>query len=323
MSVGATTTALRWSPGSPNFNANSSMNGTPKRMAKLALLPIPLEHKPLHGSKESYERVQRAGPATSGSRTSQEPVFELLEGGGGPWILQIARRLPRSTCSWIWRAILLRDRSGQEYLFGFGRSGSRATIALRKAVEFNPRRREARVRMADGRNHEAMGRGSHHAHLPFWRLRGNPLQIAGGQTCDPGGRTRPHAPRRCTGRPAHSSSNKRCGPASRNTRSRNWKSFTGSSEPSHGTCRSRRCATSSTGWSSNGAANCARGIKQRWRDTTRTTAAPQRRCAIGSKHNDARWSKQGHQFQGRRQRTVHRPRTGNTSAGALLKSWLN
>ncbi|HEY4816614.1 MAG TPA: TM0106 family RecB-like putative nuclease [Candidatus Acidoferrum sp.] len=47
-------------------------------MAKLAVLPLPLKEKPLHGSREGMERVREQARVQVKARTQQQPVHELL-----------------------------------------------------------------------------------------------------------------------------------------------------------------------------------------------------------------------------------------------------
>ncbi len=47
-------------------------------MAKLAILPIPLEQRPSHGSTEAYERVREQARVQVQARTRNVPVYELL-----------------------------------------------------------------------------------------------------------------------------------------------------------------------------------------------------------------------------------------------------
>jgi predicted RecB family nuclease len=47
-------------------------------MAKLAILPVPLEQKPLYGSKEGYERAREQARVQVQGRTQQAAVYELL-----------------------------------------------------------------------------------------------------------------------------------------------------------------------------------------------------------------------------------------------------
>lgn len=54
-------------------------------MTKLAILPIPLARKPLHGSKEGYERAREQARVQVEGRTQQTHIYELLpvmEGAG-------------------------------------------------------------------------------------------------------------------------------------------------------------------------------------------------------------------------------------------------
>jgi uncharacterized protein len=47
-------------------------------MAKLAILPLPLKEKPLHGSREGIERVREQARVQVQARISKEPVYEIL-----------------------------------------------------------------------------------------------------------------------------------------------------------------------------------------------------------------------------------------------------
>jgi predicted RecB family nuclease len=47
-------------------------------VAKLAVLPIPLERKPAQGSKEGYERVREQARVQVKARTDEKPYYELL-----------------------------------------------------------------------------------------------------------------------------------------------------------------------------------------------------------------------------------------------------
>ena len=106
-------------------------------MAKLALLPIPLEHKPLHGSKESYERVREQARLQVKARTSQEPVFDLLKvaedlGFGklpAPSALDMFVDLEGDPFA---------GPSGQEYLFGFACADQEQTLRYEKRWSLTP-----------------------------------------------------------------------------------------------------------------------------------------------------------------------------------------
>ena len=100
-------------------------------MAKLALLPIPLEHKPFHGSNESYERIREQARLQVKARASQEPVHELLtvvEDIGfcklpAPSALDVFVDLEGDPFA---------GPSGQEYLFGFARADQEQTLRYEK-----------------------------------------------------------------------------------------------------------------------------------------------------------------------------------------------
>ena len=71
------------------------------------MLPIPLEKRPLHGSREGMERVREQARVQVQGRTENrlvhEPLLPMVEGMG-------FCRLPEpaaETYSWIWRAIRL------------------------------------------------------------------------------------------------------------------------------------------------------------------------------------------------------------------------
>jgi uncharacterized protein len=100
-------------------------------MAKLALLPIPLEHKPLHGSKESYERVREQARLQVEARTSQKPVFELLK------VVQDIGFCKLPAPSTLDMFVDLEGDpfagpNGQEYLFGFAAADQKQTLRYEK-----------------------------------------------------------------------------------------------------------------------------------------------------------------------------------------------
>jgi predicted RecB family nuclease len=92
------------------------------RVAKLAEMPVPLNQKPLHGSRKSMEAVREQARVQMEERKQGKPVHELLptEAGIGFW------RLPEPAPGDIF-IDLEGDRfagdedtgGGQEYLFGF------------------------------------------------------------------------------------------------------------------------------------------------------------------------------------------------------------
>jgi predicted RecB family nuclease len=100
-------------------------------MAKLALLPIPLEHKPFHGSSESYERIREQARLQVQARASQEPVHELLtvvEDIGfcklpAPSALDVFVDLEGDPFA---------GSNGQEYLFGFAAGDQQQPLRYEK-----------------------------------------------------------------------------------------------------------------------------------------------------------------------------------------------
>src|SRR6202140_4876596 len=87
-------------------------------VAKLAVLPIPLQEKPLHGSREGIERVREQARVQVEARNQQAPVHEFLpiaEGSGlcrppEPSAFDIFVDLEGDPFAW---------EGGRQYLFGF------------------------------------------------------------------------------------------------------------------------------------------------------------------------------------------------------------
>jgi predicted RecB family nuclease len=88
-------------------------------MAKLAILPIPLEQRPLHGSKEGYERVREQARVQVTGRTDKKLVHELLL----PVVDGIGFcRLPEPSADDVFvdfEGDPFVGESGMQYLFGF------------------------------------------------------------------------------------------------------------------------------------------------------------------------------------------------------------
>jgi predicted RecB family nuclease len=91
-------------------------------MLKLSALPIPLQQKPLHGSKEAFQRVREQARVQVQGRTQQTPVYELLplvEGMG-------FRKLPEPSRHDVFVDLegdpFVED-GGRQYLFGFVTAG--------------------------------------------------------------------------------------------------------------------------------------------------------------------------------------------------------
>ena len=47
-------------------------------MAQLAVLPVPLKQKPLHGSRDGFVRIREQARVQVQARTEQRPIHELL-----------------------------------------------------------------------------------------------------------------------------------------------------------------------------------------------------------------------------------------------------
>jgi predicted RecB family nuclease len=87
-------------------------------MAKLAKLPLPLKQKPLHGSKESYERVREQARVQVEGRTRQAPVHELLAVTEGMGLSKLPEPSPLDLFVDLEGDPFAGD-AGQQYLFGF------------------------------------------------------------------------------------------------------------------------------------------------------------------------------------------------------------
>jgi predicted RecB family nuclease len=100
-------------------------------VAKLAVLPIPLERRPDHGSKEGYERVREQARVQVKARTEGRPYYELLPvvEGSGFW------KLPAPS-----RGDLFVDLEGdpfagevgRQYLFGFASVNQEGTLTYER-----------------------------------------------------------------------------------------------------------------------------------------------------------------------------------------------
>src|SRR6266403_1394838 len=86
-------------------------------MAKLAVLPLPLKQKPLHGSREGIERVREQARVQVQARTWQQPVHELLPIAEGTGFYN----LPEPSQFDIFVDLEgdpFADEGGRQYLFG-------------------------------------------------------------------------------------------------------------------------------------------------------------------------------------------------------------
>jgi len=99
--------------------------------AKLAALPIPLKQKPLHGSREGFERVREQARVQVEGRTKQTPVHELLpviEGAG-------FCKLPEPSADDMFVDLEgdpFAADGGRQYLFGFVTAGEQGELRYEK-----------------------------------------------------------------------------------------------------------------------------------------------------------------------------------------------
>ncbi len=87
-------------------------------MAKLAILPIPLEQKPVHGSKEGYERVREQARVQVEGRMHQTPVHELLPVAEGTGFCSLPEPSRLDMFMDLEGDPFAAD-GGRQYLFGF------------------------------------------------------------------------------------------------------------------------------------------------------------------------------------------------------------
>ncbi|MGA8102516.1 MAG: TM0106 family RecB-like putative nuclease [Candidatus Acidiferrales bacterium] len=87
-------------------------------MARLAVLPIPLDRKPRRGSKEAIERVREQARVQVEARTLDKLVHELLDVDENSGLCKLPAPSPRDMFVDLEGDPFAGD-SGQEYLFGF------------------------------------------------------------------------------------------------------------------------------------------------------------------------------------------------------------
>ena len=86
-------------------------------MAKLAVLPLPLKQKPLHGSREGVERVREQARVQVQARTSQHAVYELLPVAEGTGFCNLPE--PSQFDMFVdLEGDPFADEGGRQYLFG-------------------------------------------------------------------------------------------------------------------------------------------------------------------------------------------------------------
>jgi predicted RecB family nuclease len=105
-------------------------------MAKLAALPIPLQQKPLHGSREGYERVREQARMQVAGRSTQRPVHELLPITEGTGFCKLPEPSQRDIFVDL-EGDPFAGVSGLQYLFGFVSAISADELAYEKRWALN------------------------------------------------------------------------------------------------------------------------------------------------------------------------------------------
>jgi uncharacterized protein len=100
-------------------------------MTKLAVLPIPLTEKPLHGSREGYERVREQARVQVLARTRQQPVHELLPVAEGAGFCKLPEPSPFDMFVDL-EGDPFAAEGGRQYLFGFVAAGEQSNLLYEK-----------------------------------------------------------------------------------------------------------------------------------------------------------------------------------------------
>lgn len=100
-------------------------------MAKLADLPIPLRQKPLHGSREGYERVREQARVQVAGRTTQRAVHELLPITEGTGFCKLPEPSPRDVFVDL-EGDPFAGIAGLQYLFGLVSATTANELAYEK-----------------------------------------------------------------------------------------------------------------------------------------------------------------------------------------------
>jgi len=106
-------------------------------MAKLAELPIPLKKKPLHGSREGYERVREQARLQVAGRTTQRHVHEMLPIAEGTGLCKLPEPSPRDIFVDL-EGDPFAGVCGLQYLFGFVSLTSSSELAYEKRWALSP-----------------------------------------------------------------------------------------------------------------------------------------------------------------------------------------
>ncbi len=112
-----------------------------RTVAKLAALPIPLQQKPLHGSREGMERVREQARVQVEGRAGHKPVHELLGIDSGTGFC----KLPEPSRGDVFVDLEgdpfagdLESGDGQEYLFGLASADETGKLFYEKYWAFTP-----------------------------------------------------------------------------------------------------------------------------------------------------------------------------------------
>ena len=105
-------------------------------MADLAVLPTPLQQKPVHGSKDGYERIREQARVQVAARVHQAPVYELLPASAGAGFYRLPEPSPLDIFMDLEGDPFAAD-GGRQYLFGFATSDI-AVLLYQKRWCFKP-----------------------------------------------------------------------------------------------------------------------------------------------------------------------------------------
>jgi uncharacterized protein len=101
-------------------------------MAKLAILPLPLQHKPSRGSKEGYQRVREQARLQVEARTLEQPVHELLAVTAEMGFCKLPEPSRLDMFVDLEGDPFAAGGTGQEYLFGFVAADDEQRLHYRK-----------------------------------------------------------------------------------------------------------------------------------------------------------------------------------------------
>ena len=145
----------------------------------MAALPLPIQNRPDHGSKEGYTKVREQARVQVAGRKCGQPVHEVFEVTNEHGLSLLPEPSPGDIFFDLEGDPFV-DLSGREYLFGFAwedQTGQQRMTALGD----DGGRGTAGVRMVRRFGYEALVGISGDAYLPFHTLRALGSQEAHGQ----------------------------------------------------------------------------------------------------------------------------------------------